>query len=307
MNVENLLRETLADMAGEQEPPPPARFLQFRPARRRGVALAAAVTVVVLAVGGTISVRALHPEPEPGPGWPQAPAVSATRPQPERTYEMTVGPGRRVTRLFDDLARMTGKPAESFARAAEDGQALGLPPYAKGRLEGFAHPGTYRVAGSATAAEILAGMVARFRETADGLGLAAEPNPLDVVIIASLIQAESPTEADMPKVSRVIHNRLARGMMLQLDSTVLYGLGKYSVAATAEDLRSRSPYNTYRRRGLPPGPISNPGAAALKAALHPAAGRWLYFVVTDPKRGTLAFASNEKEYNELVERARRSE
>ncbi|MGR6916230.1 endolytic transglycosylase MltG [[Actinomadura] parvosata] len=318
MNVENLLRETLADMAGEQEPPPPARFLPLlsarrparrpnrRPARRRGAALAAAVTVVALAVGGTITVRALSPEPEPG-GWPQAPAVPATRPQPERTYEITVGPGRRVTGLFGDLARMTGKPAESFARAAEDGRALGLPPYAKGRLEGFAHPGTYSVAGSATPAEILAGMVARFRETADRIGLAAAPDPLDVVIIASLIQAESPTEADMPKVSRVIHNRLARGMMLQLDSTVLYGLGKHSVAATAEDVRSRSPYNTYRHRGLPPGPIANPGPAALKAALHPAAGRWLSFVVTDPERGTLAFASNEKEYNELVERARRSE
>ncbi|MET7335784.1 endolytic transglycosylase MltG [Nonomuraea sp. NPDC005650] len=301
MNVENLLRETLADMADEQVPPPPARFLPpHRPAHRRGAALAAAVTVVALAVGGTIAVRTLSPEA----GRPQAPV--AARPEPERTRKVTINEGWRVSLLFDNLSRVTGEPAESFARAAEDGRALGLPPYAKGRLEGFAHPGTYRFADSATPAEILTAMVARFRETADELGLASRRAPLDVVIIASLVQAESPTEADMPKVARVIHNRLARGMLLHLDSTVLYGLGEYRGNVTVEDTKLRSPYNTYRHRGLPPGPISNPGEAALKAALHPAAGSWLYFVATDPKRGTLEFATSGKEYAELVERARQS-
>ncbi|MFI6735373.1 endolytic transglycosylase MltG [Nonomuraea sp. NPDC050451] len=300
MNVENLLRETLADMADEQVPPPPARFLPHRPARRRGAALAAAVTVVALAVGGTIAVRTLSPEA----GRPEAPV--AGRPEPERTRKVTINEGWRVARLFDDLSRVTGEPAQSFARAAEDGRALGLPPYAKGRLEGFAHPGTYSFADSATPAEILTAMVARFRETADKLGLASRRAPLDVVIIASLVQAESSTEADMPKVARVIHNRLARGMLLQLDSTVRYGLGGYRGEVTIKDVKLRSPYNTYRHRGLPPGPISNPGEAALKAALHPAAGSWLHFVVTDPKRGTLGFATSEKEFAELVARARRS-
>ncbi|MFI7132777.1 endolytic transglycosylase MltG [Nonomuraea sp. NPDC050153] len=301
MNVENLLRETLADMADEQVPPPPARFLPNRPARRRrGTALAAAVTVVALAVGGTIAVRTLSPEA----GRSQAPM--AARPEPERTHKVTINEGWRVARLFDNLSRVTGEPAESFARAAEDGRALGLPPYAKGRLEGFAHPGTYRFADSAAPAEILTAMVARFRETADELGLASRRAPLDVVIIASLVQAESPTEADMPKVARVIHNRLARGMLLHLDSTVLYGLGRDGGDVTNEDTKLRSPYNTFRHRGLPPGPISNPGEAALKAALHPAAGSWLYFVVTDPKRGTLEFATSEEEYAKLAERARRS-
>ncbi|MEV4161912.1 endolytic transglycosylase MltG [Nonomuraea dietziae] len=300
MNVENLLRETLADMADEQVPPPPARFLPNRPARRRGAALAAAVTVVALASGGTIAVRALSPEA----GRPEAPV--AARPEPERTHKMTINEGWRVARLFDNLSRATGEPAKSFARAAEDGRALGLPSYAKGRLEGFAHPGTYSFADSATPAAILTEMVARFRETADELGLASRRAPLDVVIIASLVQAESPTEADMPKVARVIHNRLARGMRLQLASTVLYGLGRYRGDVTTEDLKLRSPYNTFRHRGLPPGPISNPGEAALKAALHPAAGPWLHFVATDPKRGTLEFATSGEEFAELAKRAARA-
>ncbi|MFE0151560.1 endolytic transglycosylase MltG [Nonomuraea sp. NPDC059007] len=290
MNVENLLRETLADMADEQAPPPPARFLPPRPVRRRGVALAAAATVVALAAGGTIAVRTLSPET------PVAPVAA----RPEHT--VTIKEGWRATLLFDNLSRVTGEPAASFARAAKDGRALGLPPYAKGRLEGFAHPGTYRFAESATPTEVLAAMVARFRATADKLGLSSRRAPMDIVIIASLVQAESPTEADMPKVARVIHNRLARGMMLKLDSPLLYGLGKYGVDVTVEDTKRRTPYNTYRHGGLPPGPISNPGEAALKAALHPAAGTWLYYVATDPKSGTLEFATSAKEYAKLVER-----
>ncbi|MFI9550594.1 endolytic transglycosylase MltG [Nonomuraea endophytica] len=284
MNVENLLRETLAEMADEQVPPPPARFLPRRPARRRGVALAAAASVVALVVGGTVTVSALSPE---------APVV--VRPEPTRS--VTIQEGWRAALLFDNLSRVIGEPAAAFARAAKDGRALGLPPYAKGRLEGFAHPGAYRFAESATPTEILAAMVARFRETADELGLASRRDPLDVVIIASLVQAESPTEAEMPKVARVIHNRLARGMRLQLDSTVLYGLGRYGAGVTVEDTKRRSPYNTYRYHGLPPGPISNPGKAALKAALHPAEGAWLYFVA---KRDTLEFATSEKEFAELT-------
>ncbi|MFI6300022.1 endolytic transglycosylase MltG [Nonomuraea sp. NPDC050790] len=289
MNVEDLLRETLADMADEQAPPPPERFLPRRVARRRGAALAAAVAVVALAAGGTVAVRTLSPE-----------VPVATRPVPERAYEVTIAAGSRTTQVYETLSRLTGEPAQSFARAAKDGRALGLPVYAKGKLEGFVHPGTYRFAVSATPSEILAATLSRFGEKAEALGV----DSLDVVIVASLVQAESPTEADMPKVARVIHNRLARDMPLSLDSPVLYALGEYRAAATLKDTKLRSPYNTYRHRGLPPGPISNPGEAALRAALHPADGTWLYFVATKP--GVLEFATTQKEYDDLVTRIRPS-
>ncbi|MFC5835818.1 endolytic transglycosylase MltG [Nonomuraea insulae] len=287
MSIEDLLRETLADMAHEEPAPHPDRFLRPVRARRRGVALAAAAAVVVLAAGGTVAVQTLS-EPVP---------LTAVRPALVKS-KVTIRAGLRLADLLDLLARTTGKPVESFAQAVRDDKALGLPSYAKGRLEGFAYPGTYEYTASSTPTEILAAMVARFRESAERLGLESER----AVIIASLVQAESPSEADMPKVSRVIHNRLARGMFLQLDSTVLYGLGRYGTKATLKDVKSKSPYNTYRRRGLPPGPITNPGEAALKAALHPATGPWLHFVVIDPKNGTLDYATSQAELTKLIDR-----
>ncbi|MEV5889020.1 endolytic transglycosylase MltG [Nonomuraea fuscirosea] len=298
MNVEDLLRETLAELADEERPPHPERFLRSLPpprTHRRGVALAAAAAVVVLAAGGTVAVQTLAEPDRPAP-----PAAGQPQPRPNR---IIVKEGMRLADLLARLARVTGRPRESFERAARDGRALGLPAYAKGRLEGFLYPGMYEYADATTPEEFLAAMVARFRAESAKLGLDAKHAPLDVVIIASIVQAESPTEADMPKVARVIRNRLDRGMYLQVDSTVLYGLGKYGTQATMKDIRKRTPYNTYRRRGLPPGPIAAPGAAALKAALHPAPGSWLYFVAIDPKTGALEYATSEAEYADLVERA----
>ena len=82
----------------------------------------------------------------------------------------------------------------------------------------------------------------------------------------------------------MIYNRLAHGIPLQLDSTVLYGLNKFGILASDKDLTSPSPYNTYKHKGLPPGPIDSPGAAAIQAVLHPAAGNWLYFLAWQERR-----------------------
>ncbi|WP_346113739.1 endolytic transglycosylase MltG, partial [Nonomuraea maheshkhaliensis] len=213
---------------------------------------------------------------------------------------ITIREGTRLAGQRDRLAQATGRPRAAFEQAARDGRALGLPAYAKGRLEGFAYPGTYEYTAATTPTEILAAMVARFRAESAKLGLDARPAPLDTVIIAGIVQAESPTEADMSKVARVIRNRLDRGMYLQVDSPLLYGLGKHGTRATAKDVKKRTPYNTYRHRGLPPGPILSPGAAALKAALHPAKGPWLYFVAVDPRTGALEYATSEAEYGDLV-------
>ena len=92
--------------------------------------------------------------------------------------------------------------------------------------------------------------------------------------MASLVQAEGGRTEDYPKIARVIYNRLAQGMPLQLDSTVLYGLNAYGIIASNAQLNSTSPYNTYKYKGLTPGPIDSPGNAAIDAVLHPAAGNW---------------------------------
>ncbi|MFC7646500.1 endolytic transglycosylase MltG [Streptosporangium lutulentum] len=184
--------------------------------------------------------------------------------------------GLRLTDVFKRLSNVTGRPVKEFEQAAKHGGALGLPAYAKGRLEGFAFPATYEVSPTSSPAEILAAMVARFNRTAEDLDLVdgarrASRTPLEILTIASIVQAESGTNRDMPKIARVVYNRLdlKPARKLEMDSTLMYGLNKYGITASNKDLRSRSPYNTYMRPGLPPGPIGNPGADAIKAALKP--------------------------------------
>jgi UPF0755 protein len=149
-------------------------------------------------------------------------------------------------------------------------------------------------------------MVTRFNSAAEDAGLVAGARrvgrtPLEVLTIASIVQAESGSVEDMPKVARVIYNRLQRNppMKLQMDSTTMYGLNKYDIAATEAETKSKSLYNTYQHQGLPPGPISNPGDHAIEAALHPADGAWLWFVTTDPKKGITKFTDKETEFWQL--------
>ncbi|MET9251431.1 endolytic transglycosylase MltG [Nonomuraea sp. NPDC003709] len=306
MNIENLLRETLSDMADEERPPAPDRFLRPRERRprRRGLALAAATAVAALAAGSTLVVQQLSAR-APGDDVPR-PAVSI-----QAGVTVNVAAGMRLSQLFKQLSQLTGRPVAEFERAAKDGTALGLPSYAGRTLEGFAFPGTYEFAPAASPAEILRPMVARFEDAAEAADLVdgarrAGRTPLEIVTIAGIVEAEAGRDEDMPKIARVIHNRLDRKMLLQVDSTVLYGLNKYGPEATLKDVRSSSPYNTYRRPGLPPGPIGNPGAEAIRAALHPARGSWLYFVAIDPKSRILKFATTESEYAALVEERRKN-
>ncbi|MER6948475.1 endolytic transglycosylase MltG [Nonomuraea sp. NPDC000554] len=305
MNVEDLLRQTLSEMADEEPPPPPGRFLQVRP-RRRGLALAAAAAVAVLALGSTLVVDGLSSRP----GAPSTGPGSTAR----AAHVLTVKAGLRLSDTLRQLSAATGRPLAEFVRAAEKGEALGLPAYAKGELEGFAFPATYEVSSTSTPDELLAAMVARFNRFADDNDLVdgarrAGRTPLEIVIIASIVQAEAGDVRDMPKIARVIYNRLDHKpeMRLQLDSPLLYDLNKYGVKASNDDLRSRSRYNTYKRFGLPPGPIDNPGEDAIKAALRPAEGSWLYFVATDPKKTTMKFAASQSEFLKLVEELRKNQ
>jgi UPF0755 protein len=126
-------------------------------------------------------------------------------------------------------------------------------------------------------------MVQRYNVEAQGIGLVAAAKtvgltPTQLIIEASLNQAEGGSVSDYPKIAEVIHNRLAIGMHLQFDSTVLYGLGKYAVSATIKQTKTPGPYNTYLNAGLPAGPISNPGDKAIQGVLHPDHGNWLYFL-----------------------------
>ena len=156
--------------------------------------------------------------------------------------------------------------------------------------EGIYFPAQYSFAKETTAEKALQTMIDRFASEAKKVGLKNEKE----LIVASLIQAEGdPT--DFAKISRVIYNRLKIGMPLQLDTTVQYVLKKRgSVFLSTKSTLINSPYNTYKRYGLPPAPIGNPGVAAMKAALAPANGDWLYFITVKP--GDTRFTKSHDEF-----------
>jgi UPF0755 protein len=171
-------------------------------------------------------------------------------------------------------------------------------------LEGFLFPDTYRFSRHATPAQMLASMVRRFGQEALTLQMVA-PKVVDVertVTLASLVEREVHVDAERPLVAGVFENRLAAGMPLQTDPAVQYASllrGTWTGVIHQSELHSDSAYNTYTHTGLPPGPICNPGIAALKAALRPAKTDYLYFVAD--ARGATRFSATLAEHNGQVE------
>ena len=152
-------------------------------------------------------------------------------------------------------------------------------------IEGLLFPAQYSFATDTPADVALQSMVNRAEEEMRAAGFYASKErftPQQLLIIASLVQAEGNTE-DFPKISRVIRNRLTKGMPLQFDSTVHYvKKTRGSIFLSTQSTLLNSPYNTYRKYGLPPGPINNPGSDALRAAVNPTPGDWLYFITVAP-------------------------
>jgi UPF0755 protein len=190
-----------------------------------------------------------------------------------------------------------------------------------GSREAFlaAEPDTYRFSRHATPEQMLVAMVKRFRQaaaqvglipnSAPGLtsGLASRDSIAHFVTLASLVEKEVSQGSERPLVAGVFVNRLAQGIPLATDPSVIYAAqleGRYRGAIYASDLQSDSPYNTYRHAGLPPGPICNPGIAALKASLAPARTGFLYFVAD--AEGHSRFSATLKEHTEQVQSYRRA-
>lgn len=146
-------------------------------------------------------------------------------------------------------------------------------------LEGFLFPDTYDIPQNATAHDIVQMQLADFAKKAMPLLTGLSPQQLYATLtVASLCESEAKFDADRPLVAGVIDNRLANGQLLQLDSTVTYGLGASGGSPTAKQLATDTPYNTYIHTGLPPTPISNPGVSNITAAVHPASTPYLFFI-----------------------------
>lgn len=203
--------------------------------------------------------------------------------------------GLWATEIYAKLSQQTGIPVAKYVAAAKNGAELGLPSSAKDNVEGYLFPATYEFDPASSPTDQLAQMVSQSTKRLAALGIT--PAKMErVVILASLVEAEASRPADRPKVARVVENRLAAGMPLQLDSTVSYAAGRRSATTTNQERASNSPYNTYKVAGLPAGPISNPGESAIEAAVKPAAGDWTYFVTVNPTTGETKFTSDYNQH-----------
>ena len=169
-------------------------------------------------------------------------------------------------------------------------------------LEGFLFPDTYQFRKGMGEDAILQEMVGRFkqvysdpyRKRADELGL----NQTEVVTLASIIEKETSDPSERYLIGAVFHNRLKKGIPLQSDPTVIYGIKDFNGNITKEDLQTETPFNTYIIKGLPPQPIANPGEESIKAALYPSPSNYLYFV--SKNNGTHHFSATLEEHNRAV-------
>jgi UPF0755 protein len=197
-------------------------------------------------------------------------------------HRVTIPEGLTVKEIADLLAKMAIVKEEQFLAAAKDPGLLAFLGLPETGIEGYLFPNTYHFTPETPAREIILMMTEQFRKSFEPLmGQRKEGNgltPHQIVTLASIIEKEAGVEAERPLVSAVFHNRLKLKMPLQSDPTVIYGLKDFNGNLTRKDLLDVSPYNTYRIPALPPGPICNPGVSSLKAAIHPAAAPYLYFV-----------------------------
>src|SRR6202042_280843 len=172
-------------------------------------------------------------------------------------------------------------------------------------LEGYLFPDTYQFSRHATPLQMLTVMVRRFRQMSVQLGMNGDI--ARTVIMASLVEKEVSQGAERPLVAGVFVNRLAKNIPLATDPTVIYAAlleKRWRGTIYASDLQSPSPYNTYKRTGLPPGPICNPGVAALRAAMNPAKTNYLYFV--SDAAGHTRFSVDLKQHAQQVQAYRQA-
>lgn len=247
--------------------------------------------VALIATGAVVAATAVA-----------VPLLSMGSDQDKAPKALVIPEGWRSGQVYaavDKALRMpAGTTKKSLAKAN-----LKLPNDAEGNPEGYLFPATYPLGKKSTPESLLNFMVDTANKKFNGAPVAAgaQRNAMNVyqaVTIASIVQSEAATPADMGKVARVVFNRLERGMPLQMDSTINYAMNRSTLNTTEKDTRLNSPYNSYQRMGLPPTPIANPGEEAMRVAINPPAGDWLYFVTVKP--GDTRFTASYEEHQRNV-------
>ncbi len=219
-----------------------------------------------------------------------------------RLYRFTVPEGSNLKQIAAIVETAGLVTRAEFLSAASDADFLRKNGIDAASFEGYLFPDTYLFPKNTAAREIIGVMLellhAAFTETwknrATEIGLSVH----QVLTLASIIEKETGAPAERPIISAVFHNRLRRGMRLETDPTVIYGIDDFDGNLTRKHLTTPTPYNTYQISGLPPGPIASPGRAAIEAALYPADTPFLYFV--SKKDGTHQFSKNLADHNRAV-------
>lgn len=214
------------------------------------------------------------------------------------SHNITLREGLRNSEVVASLTEQSSLTAEHLNASLADPAALGIPEWGKGNPEGFLFPETYTYDNNTTSTQMLVKMTAQFDKISTSVDFVNQAkargiDPYDALIVASIIEKEVNNQVYANDVAQVLYNRLAKGMKLQLDSTVIYAVNSPGTITTTDEERANdSPYNTYVHEGLPPGPISNPGQWALAAAVNPTSGDYLYFVAVNPDTGETKFAND---------------
>jgi UPF0755 protein len=247
-----------------------------------------------------------------GMPYDQVLSILTTAPPAAKVTPLTLIEGR-TRRQIDALLRSQGVRG-SYAAATRRSRLLDPRKYGAPRstpsLEGFLFPSTYQLREPINVNALVADQLHTFRQKFAGIKLSyarrKHLTPYDVLIIASMVEAEAQTEHDRRLIASVIYNRLRRGMPLQIDATSRYGSGNYTRPLTVSQLNSKSPYNTRLRKGLPPTPIGNPGLASIQAAANPPSTNFLYFVVRPCGNGEQTFTSSYQQFLADAQRYQRA-
>ncbi|MBL0713053.1 MAG: endolytic transglycosylase MltG [Desulfosarcina sp.] len=219
-----------------------------------------------------------------------------------RLYRVTIPEGYQLRQIAATIEKTGFGSAQDFLRLATDLEETRAAGIEAETLEGYLFPDTYHFPKGLDQRAIIAAMVKRFqaeitdewRARAHEIGLSLH----EVVTLASIIEKETGDPAERPLISSVFHNRLKKGMRLETDPTVIYGIKDFNGNLTRKDLRTPTPYNTYIIKSLPPGPIASPGQAALEAALYPSGTDYLFFVSRRDR--THQFSTNWKDHDQAV-------
>jgi UPF0755 protein len=226
-----------------------------------------------------------------------------------KRHRITIPEGLTVAEIAQKIeaAGLGGKT--EFMELAHDPSFCATLGIRAGYLEGYLFPDTYFFEKPTTTPHIITTMVKRFKAMFppewEPLAKARGLSMHQVVTLASIIEKETGTPGERPLISSVFHNRLKQKMKLQSDPTVIYGIANFNGNLTRRDLKTPTPYNTYTIKGLPPGPIANPGRQSLEAALFPAESKFRYFVSRNDT--THYFSKTLKEHNRAVRKYQRGQ